>query len=85
MTRAPSDSMSTPLMRVCAEKGTKVRAERLDLALAQVELLLGEHDDAAAFGRLVGQRGELRDVGEFLFALTPVRAGRSRSPGGCPA
>jgi cobalamin biosynthesis protein CobT len=35
-----------------------------DFAAAQVELLLGEHDDAAAFGRFVGERGELRGVGE---------------------
>ena len=26
-----------------------------------------QHDDAAAFGRFVGERGELRGVGQFLF------------------
>jgi hypothetical protein len=50
-------------MRVCAVKGTKPRV-RQHVALAQVELLLGQHDDAAALGRLVGQRGELRGVGQ---------------------
>ena len=42
----------------------EVRVALGDFALAQAELLLGEHDDAAAFGRLVGERGELRGVGE---------------------
>ena len=59
-------SRSTPLMRVCAVNGTNVGAERVDVALAQAVLLLGQHDDAAAFGRLVGERGELRRVGELL-------------------
>ena len=36
-----------------------------ELALAQAELLLGEHDDRAALGRLVGERCELRDLGEL--------------------
>ena len=53
-------------MRVCAVKGTNVRAERVHVALADAVLLLGEHDDAAALGRLVGERGELRGVGELL-------------------
>ena len=57
-------SRSTPLMRVCAVNGHEVRAELVHVALAQAVLLLGEHDDAAAFGRLVGERGELRRVGE---------------------
>ena len=52
-------------MRVCAVKCTKCRAQRGHVALAQLELLLGQHDDAAAFGRFVGQRGELRRVGQF--------------------
>ena len=53
----------------------EVRLERLQVALAQVELLLGQHDDAAAFRRFVGERGELRGVGELGFACTPS-AGR---------
>ncbi|MNT20214.1 hypothetical protein D3C72_1555160 [compost metagenome] len=36
----------------------------LDVALAQVELLLGQYDDAAAFGRFVGQRCQLGGVGQ---------------------
>ncbi len=35
------------------------------VALAQPVLLLGEDDDGAALGRLVGQRGELRRVGDL--------------------
>ena len=37
----------------------------LERAAAQAELLLGEHDDGTALGRLVGQRGELRGVGQL--------------------
>ena len=59
--------MFTPLMRVCAENGTNVAASELQVALAQLEALLGQHHDAAAFRRLVGQRGELRGVGQLLL------------------
>ncbi len=66
-------------MRVCAVKGMKCGAERrCDVAPAQAELLLGQHDDAAAFGRLVGQRGELGGVGQH-----PAR--RRRRPAGTPS
>ena len=41
-----------------------VRVQLVDVAAAQAVLLLGQHDDAAAFGRFVGQRGELRRVGQ---------------------
>ena len=61
-------------MRVCAEKGTNVRAQRGHVALAQPELLLGQHHDAAALGRFVGERGELRRVGQLLLAACPERA-----------
>ena len=44
-----------------------------DLAAAQVELLLGQHDDGAAFGRFVGERGELRGVGQALRRARPAR------------
>ena len=47
-------------------------AERAQIALAQLEALLGEHHDAAAFRRLIGQRGELRGIGEFLLASRPA-------------
>ena len=33
---------------------------------AQTELLLGKHDDAAPLGGLVGERGELRRVGQLV-------------------
>ena len=39
-------------------------AAAAEFAAAEIEFLLGEHDDAAALGRLVGERGELRGVGE---------------------
>ncbi len=44
------------------------RGQRLHVALAQIETVFREHDDAAAFRRFVGERGELRGVGQFLFA-----------------
>jgi hypothetical protein len=56
----------------------------MDVALAQIEALLGEDDDTAPLRRLVGERGQLRGVGELLFAETP-RTGRKPRPGGCPA
>ena len=47
--RPPSPGRSTPLMRVCAVNGTKVAPSRRPRA-AQLELLLGEHDDARPLG-----------------------------------
>ena len=46
-------------------EGHEARAQRVDVPLAQAEALLGEDDDAAPLGRLVGQRGELRRVGQL--------------------
>ena len=43
----------------------------VDVAAAQAVLFLGQHDDAAPFGRFVGQRRQLRRIGQ-------VRAGRRR-------
>ena len=40
-------------------------------ALADAEALLGQHDDRASFGRLVGQRRQLRDLGQ-LALVDPV-------------
>ena len=37
------------------------------LALAKAVALLGEDDDRAPLGRLVGERGELGDLGELAF------------------
>ena len=72
--------MLTPLMRVWAENGTKVASRLPRVALAQVEALLGEHDDAAAFRRLVGERRELRGIGELLLR----DAGRRHEGRGLP-
>ena len=63
-------------MRVCAVKGTNVALSALHVALADAVLLLREHDDAAALGRLVGERAELRGVGELLARARPG-AGRN--------
>ena len=72
--------MSTPLMRVTRRERHEGRAERAQVALAQIEALLGEHDDAAALGGLVGERGELRGVGELLLG----HAGRRQELRGLP-
>ena len=64
--RSRVPSRSTPLMRVCAVKGTNVAPVRRQLVLAQ-PVLLGQHDDRAPLRRLVGQRGELRDLREVAL------------------
>src|SRR5262249_12861668 len=45
-------------------EGYERPTHRVHVALAQAMPFLGEYHDAAAFGRLVGQRGELRRVGQ---------------------
>ena len=50
------------------------------VAAADAVFLLGEHDDRAAFRRLVGQRGELRRIGQFLLGHAADRAKRGRLP-----
>ena len=57
-------SMSTPLMRVCAVNGTNSACSVRHVVLADA-VLLGQHDDRAPLGRLVGERGELRDLGQL--------------------
>ena len=42
--------------------------ELLHVAAADAILLLGEHDDGAPLRGLVGERGELRGIGELLLA-----------------
>ena len=49
-------------------EGDELRAERLHVAPANAVLLLGQHHDRAAFGRLVGQRGQLRRIGQLRGA-----------------
>ena len=80
--RIERPSMSTPLMRVCAVNGMSVRAR--ELALAQVEALLGEDHDRAPLRRLVGQAGELRRVGELPLGDARAAAG-TPPPDGCRA
>ena len=46
-------------MRVCAVNGTNVACGSCNFAPAQSELLLRQHDDAAAFRRFVGQRAQV--------------------------
>ena len=65
---------STPLMRVWAVKGTKLGVRHfVNLAAADAVFLLGQHDDAAAFRRFVGEAGELGRLGEFLRRRRPAR------------
>ncbi|KFB70575.1 MAG: hypothetical protein AW09_004339 [Candidatus Accumulibacter phosphatis] len=44
--------------------------KRVHVALAQVEALLGEDDDAATLRRFVGERRQLRGVAEFCLVDT---------------
>jgi hypothetical protein len=60
-------------------KGTKLARAR-DVALADAVLLLGEDDDAAPLGRLVGERAQLRCVGELLVRAARRRQERGRLP-----
>ena len=70
-------------MRVWAVNGMK-SARVGQLAAADAVLLLGQHDDRPALGRLVGQRRELRGVGQLASLDARQRAG-TRWPGGCRA
>ena len=65
--RSSRPSRSTPLMRVSAENGMKRARGGREVAVAEVEPLLGEDDDRAALGRLVGQRRELRGLGQLAL------------------
>src|SRR5262249_43337096 len=56
------------------------RAELLDVPLANAVLLLGEHDDASAFGSLVGERGELSGIGEVALGNARRRDELCRLP-----
>src|SRR5580692_1252136 len=56
-TYASIDAAAPPRLR---GERNEPRPERLHVALADPELLLREHDDAAALRRLVGERGQLR-------------------------
>ena len=70
--------------RLRGERARTTASCRAELAPAQAVALLGEHDDRAALGRLVGQRGQLRGLGQLALARRRPPAG-TRSPGGCRA
>ncbi len=65
--RTHEPSISTPLMRLCAVNGMNFAPQLVDVAAADAVFLLGQHDDGAAFRRLVGERGELRRIGKLLL------------------
>ena len=65
--RTHEQPTSTPLMRRLRGERNEVGLQFGEVAAADAVFLLGQHDDRAAFGRLVGERGELRRVGEFLL------------------
>ena len=72
--RICSPSMFTPLMRVWAVNGTNSACGQfVNLAAADAILVLGQHDDAAAFGRFIGEAGKLGGVGQFLLGRRPAR------------
>jgi hypothetical protein len=48
-------------------EGNEVGAQLGEIAAANAVPLLGEHDDGAALGGLVGERGELRGIGQLLL------------------
>ena len=74
--RIDRPSKSTPLMRVCAVNGTSSASG--ELARREAVALLGERDDRAALGRLVGQAREQRGVGERRARSTPGSGRNSR-------
>ena len=48
-------------------EGNERRMQRRHIAPAYAVFLLRQHDDGAAFRRFIGQRGELRGVGQIAF------------------
>ena len=71
---------SMPLMRLCAVNGMKLRAQLRQVAAADAVLLLRQHDDRAAFRRLVGERGELRRIRQLLLGHAAHRLELGRLP-----
>ena len=65
--------------RLCRELVERVR-ETSEIAASQLEFMLRQHDDRASFGCLVGQRGQLRGVGEVLLRHAWRRMERRRLP-----
>ena len=62
----------------------ELRMRLEQLPLADTVQLLRQHDDRSPLGRLVGERRELRDLGELLLLDAGSGEGR-RPPGGSPA
>jgi hypothetical protein len=56
------------------------RAEGVNIPSAQAEPVLRQDHDAAAFGRLVGERGQLRGVRQFLYRHAACVEKRRRVP-----
>ena len=82
--RRPMAARSTPLMRVWAVNGTQVAWVSSPAARSRSPYCgLGQHDDRAPFGGLVGQRRQLGGVGQ-LVDRARRRPGRTRWPAGCP-
>ena len=59
-------------------EGHELGVDSAQVASAQVVFLLGQHDDGAALGGFIGERGELRGVGQPLVA----HVGRGNELGG---
>ena len=57
-----------------------MRVERRHVAAADAVFFLCQHDDRTAFRRLVGQRGELRRVGQLLLGDAGEREELGRLP-----
>ena len=69
----PAVQVDAAQPRLSRERNER-RAQVVHVSPAQAVLLLGQHDDAAAFGRFVGQRSKLGRIGQ-------VRTGRRRGAG----
>ncbi len=77
LSHAPVATMSTPLIRVCAVNGTNVALSAAHVTLSNAVPLLGEDDDAASLGGLVGEGAQLRRVRE-AFVGAPRRREKGR-------
>src|SRR5205085_10928221 len=54
-------------------EGNEVRLMRREFTATQAVTFFRQHDDRTTFGRLVGERRELRGVGQFRLAHTGQR------------
>src|ERR1700730_16246514 len=72
--------VSIPLNLVWRRKGNELCLEFAQVATANTVFLFCQHHDRAAFRRLIGERRELRRIGEFLFAPAGERDEFRRLP-----